>query len=264
MTYATLLTTAAAFLQPPGLLLVLSALGIVLALLGMRFWAASLVLLSMLGLYALSIGPVARGLVLPLEDAYPPLNLRYLPQPSPQAIVVLAGGTVANAPDRGGTTLSARTFARVRAAAQLARATGLPIVVSGGRPRWGEDPEAELMAAALRDEFHVDNPIWMEDKAFNTAQNASRTMDLLERHGIRRIYLVTSALHMPRAMEWFQHVEFQVVPVPTDYRLDRGVKTSWTQWLPRAGYLSVTSEALHEYVGRWWKWLREQAADPEI
>lgn len=264
MSYAALLTTAAAFLQPPGILLVLGGAAIALALLGMRYSAALMVLMVILGLYALSIGPVARALVFPLEDKYPPLRAQKLSGPPPQAIVVLAGGTVGNAPDAGKTVLSARTYARVRAAAMLARETRLPVVVTGGRPRWGDPAEAVLMAQALREDFQIDNPIWIEDKSFNTAQNASFSLALLRRQDIRRIYLVTSALHMPRAMEWFQHVEFQVVPVPTDYRLDRGTRQTWARWLPRALYLGVSSEAVHEYVGQGWKWFRTQAADPEI
>ena len=171
---------------------------------------------------------------------------------------------MANSPDVGGSTLNARTLARVRMAARLARQYDLPIVVSGGRPRFGEQPEAALMAESLRSDFGLRSPIWIEGQAFNTAQNASRSLALLEKRHIRRIYLVTSALHMPRAMDWFQHVELEVTPAPCDYRLDRGVKPIWTQWLPRAGYLGASSDALHEYVGRWWKWLRMAAADPEI
>lgn len=264
MSYAALLTTAAAFLQPPGILLVLGGVAIVLALLGMRYTAVFMVLLVILGLYALSIGPVARALVFPLEDKYPPLKAQQHIGLPPQAIVVLAGGTVGDAPDAGRTVLSARTYARVRAAAMLARQTGLPVVVTGGRPRWGDPAEAVLMARALREDFRIENPIWIEDKSFNTAQNASFSMALLRRHDIRRIYLVTSALHMPRAMDWFRHVEFQVVPVPTDYRLDRGGRQTWVQWLPRALYLGVSSEAVHEYIGQVWKWFRDQAAEPEI
>ena len=265
MSYAGLLTTAAALLQPPGLLLLLGVLAIVLGLLRKRRAALVAASAAMLGLYLLSIGPVTRALVLPLENRYPALAASQAPADAPpQAIVVLGGGRVANSPDVGGSTLNARTLARVRMAARLARQYDLPIVVSGGRPRFGEQPEAALMAESLRSDFGLRSPIWIEGQAFNTAQNASRSLALLEKRHIRRIYLVTSALHMPRAMDWFQHVELEVTPAPCDYRLDRGVKPIWTQWLPRAGYLGASSDALHEYVGRWWKWLRMAAADPEI
>lgn len=264
MSYAILLTTAAALLQPPGVLLLLGLVAVMFRLLGWRKIAIGLLVLTFLGLYLLSTGPVARRLVLPLEDAYPPLRLQTLPVPGPQAIVVLGGGTVADAPDYGTSTLSPTTLARLRAAADLGHATGLPIVLSGGRPRLGERSEATMMAQSLRTDFRLSNTLWIENKAFNTAENANRTRELLDRKGIRRIYLVTSAIHMPRAMAWFRHVEFQVVPVPTDYLMDRGLPSLWTQWLPRATYLNASSRALHEYMGRYWKWLRMQAADPEV
>ena len=92
MSYAGLLTTAAALLQPPGLLLLLGVLAIVLGLLRKRRAALVAASAAMLGLYLLSIGPVTRALVLPLENRYPALAASQAPADAPpQAIVVLGG-----------------------------------------------------------------------------------------------------------------------------------------------------------------------------
>jgi Uncharacterized conserved protein len=53
-----------------------------------------------------------------------------------QAIVILGGGTRPYAAEYGGATLGSITLERVRYGAQLARASGLPILVSGGLVAW--------------------------------------------------------------------------------------------------------------------------------
>jgi len=250
-----LLTLASALLQPPGLFLALALLGLVLLVLGLRALGWSLTVTALFGLYLSATGVGARWLVLPLEDRYPPLLQL---QPGVGAIVVLGGGEVARPPGGGGDMANARTLMRLQAAAKIARETHLPVVTSGGAPRFGAPPEAETMAKLLRKSFAVDNAIWVEGKSFNTAANAFDSEKLLAKQGIRRIYLVTSALHMPRAVAWFRRAGLDPVPVPCDYRLDRGLASGYEAWLPRAIYLEVSSEALHEYLGLFWLGLQER------
>ena len=50
-----------------------------------------------------------------------------------KAVVILGGGVRRNAPEYGGDTLATLTLERVRYGARVARLTGLPVLVSGGR-----------------------------------------------------------------------------------------------------------------------------------
>lgn len=255
MRYATLLVIASGLLQPPGLLLLIGALGWLLDVAGWRYVGRTLLLVAIGSFYLLSTAIGTRSLVFPLEDRYPPLHALATGVGAPEAIVVLGGGEIIAAPDQGGDAVNARTLMRLQGAARLAP-TGLPIVVSGGAPRYQAATEAATMEAVLRGEFHVSNPIWQEGRSYNTAANAFDTAALLARHHIRRVYLVTSALHMPRAAAWFRRAGLDVVPVPVDYRLDRAPAGPLSAWLPRAVYLEVSSEAMHEYLGLFWLWLQ--------
>ncbi len=258
--YTTILPLASALLQPPGVLFLLAAFGLLSEILGWRHLGRALILLALGALYFASTAIGARLLLTPLENRYPPLTqpLRGADANAPGAIVVLGGGEVMESPHSTQETANARTLVRLMAAAQLAQNTGLPLVPSGGAPRFGAAPEATTMAHILRRDFHVKNPIWAETQSYNTAANAADSSVLLGEHHIHKIYLVTSALHMPRAVAWFRLSHVDVVPVPTDYRLSHVSTYQIESWLPRAIFMEISSEACHEYLGLLWLWAQEQ------
>ena len=256
--YTTILTLASALLQPPGVLFILAAIGWLAEILGWRYFGRVLILLALGTLYFFSTAIGARLLLLPLEDRYPSLMQPLRGAEVPRAIVVLGGGEVMQSPESDQETANARTLVRLMAAAQLAKRTGLPIIPSGGAPRLGAPPEAVTMEHILHQDLGVQSPIWPETQSYNTAANAADSAALLAGHDIHQIYLVTSALHMPRAAVWFRHADLKVIPVPTDYRLDRVSGLRPDSWLPRAIYLEISSEASHEYLGLFWLWIQEQ------
>ena len=89
----------------------------------------------------------------------------------------------------------------------------------------------------------------LEEHSSNTAENASMTQALLQPRGVRRVLLVTSALHMARARAHFEAVGFEVIPAPTDHE---GRITShwpwWKRWLPSTDALGSQRAGL-EGVG---------------
>ena len=260
MTPIYLLSLGSALVQPPGIFLLVAGIGLLLsALLGWHWFGRVLILLALLGIYFCATPIGARLLLQPLEDRYPPQLQPLSGKSAPQAIVVLGGGEIVDPGRAIPEMANARTLMRLQAAAALARQVDLPIVPSGGAPRFGAPSEAATMAALLRQSFHVDNPIWLEGKSYNTAANARDSAALLRQHGIRRIYLVTSAVHMPRAMAWFRHYGLDPTPVPCDYRMGEAGALSWQSWLPRAIYEEISSEAMHEYAGLlWYHWRTRQ------
>jgi len=133
------------------------------------------------------------------------------------AIVVLGGGTYFNAPEYGGIdTVGDGSLLRLRYAARLQRETGKPILVTGGKPLGNASSEAQQMKAVLEKEFNV--PVqWAEDASDNTLENARYSYQLLQKTGIKRIYLVTHAWHMPRSAMAFQAAGFEVIPAPTAF-----------------------------------------------
>ena len=126
----------AALVLPPIGPLALAVAGA--ALLGRRPRLGRALLWSGLALLvALSTSVVAGGLLRLVNDS-PPVTLAQAR--SAQAIVILGGGVRPNAREYGGDTVGRLTLDRVRYGALVARATGLPVLVTGGaahapRPR---------------------------------------------------------------------------------------------------------------------------------
>ncbi len=106
----------------------------------------------------------------------------------------------------------------------------------------------------MKDDFGV-SVRWTEEASDNTEQNARLTAVRLGSAGIRRILLVTDAMHMPRAMRAFTAAGFDVVPAPTLFRARRSPDLS--AFIPKARELENSSYAIHEWAGQLWYRIRQ-------
>jgi uncharacterized SAM-binding protein YcdF (DUF218 family) len=101
--------------------------------------------------------------------------------------------------------------------------------------------------------------ILAESASRNTHENAEFTREVLVEHGLWRVLLVTSALHMPRALATFTSAGIEAVPAPTDFTVTYRDHRTLMDFLPDAGALSHTTDALKEYIGyayyRWKGWI---------
>lgn len=164
------------------------------------------------------------------------------------AIVVLGGGLGLESPEYGIDTVNAPTLERLRYAARLHRHSGLPILVSGGRPLATRLSEADTMRDALTADFDAP-PRWVEGDSLNTRENALRVEALLAAASIRRIYLVTHAWHMPRARRAFEEAGLEVIAAPTGYT---SITPSPIAWVPSGQALRNTHIAMREWLGQAW------------
>lgn len=206
--------------------------------------------LGLLTLYVAGIPATTRWLHQRLV-AEEPVDAQHL---QVQVILVLGGGRRPDAPEYGGDTLSATSLERVRYAAQLQKRTGLPLMVSGGSVRGELRAEAELMAEVLSKEFGA--PVrWMETKSRDTFENARFSAAILLAADIRRIALVTHALHMARAAAAFRQAGIEVVPAPMGYYRPLEPDQGLDDWIPSPLALYESASAFHEIVGRiWYRW----------
>lgn len=240
-------TIFSTLLLPPLSLILLALFGICLR----RRWPRGGVTLSisaLLILVFLSTYPGAMLLIAPLEKMQQ--ALQRADATDAQAIVVLGGGRISAAPEYGGSDLpSAISLQRLQYAAHLKRQTGLPILVSGGQPDGAAISEAAIMARVLRQDFVV--PVqWLESQSNNTAENASYSAKILQQADVKRILLVTDALHMPRATTAFRQAGLQVTPAATIFLST--IRPSFADYLPRSVWLQRSSYALHEWLGIAW------------
>lgn len=247
-------------LTPPGLIIIVGLVGLFLSI--WRRWVGGLVIgLALVTLFVFSVPLVGKRLLAQLETPFRDtvVNADKL-APNIQAIVVIGGGRRSDAPEYGGDTVSSVTLERLRYTAQLARLTGLPVLVSGGSVYGEETSEATLMGKALEQDFGV-KPKWIEGVSRTTIENAQRSKQLLAEAGIRRVYLVTHAWHMNRAQWSFVEAGLDVVPAPTAFTsIDRGDVTA-LGYFPSATGLQASSLAIREHIGfTWYKSKRDAAA----
>ena len=170
------------------------------------------------------------------------------------AIVVLGGGRVPLALEYGVSGLKPRTAERLRYGVFLARQTGLPLAVTGGRGALEDGPsEAEISARVAEQEFGL-KLRWQEREARDTRENASRTVPLLQRDGIQHIVLVTQGFHMQRALQHFQDAaasnggRMRITPAPMDMTPDGDLR--FKDWLPTLRGFEQTWLHMHEVLGR--------------
>lgn len=217
-----------------------------------RRWSGGVLLAIALGwLWLWSTPAFSDWIRATLERRYPPSPVEELSVAD--AIVVLGGAMeAAKPPERLHPDLGAAAD-RVWHAARLFRAGKAPLILaSGGNLPWSgiERPEAAAIAELLQ-EFGVPaNAIVLEARSRTTRENRDNSLPILHALGARRILLVTSALHMPRALALFENTDLAVIPAPTDFEVHERPGHP-LRWLPDAQALADSSRAFKEYLGGW-------------
>jgi uncharacterized SAM-binding protein YcdF (DUF218 family) len=187
------------------------------------------------------------------------LEWQYLPSgelPQAQAIVVLGGGTRPRIAPRPFYEIN-EAGDRILYGSWLYKQDKAPLlIVTGGRAEWmgeGGNPESEDMAA-IAELFGVpSSAIIQESESLNTRENAVNTRQIMAGKGINQVLLVTSAMHMPRAMQIFRKVGIEAIAAPTDFLTVRNENNKgWgilLELLPNAEALKNTTNAIKEYIG---------------
>ncbi len=201
---------------------------------------------------------------MPITAQYLSLAIEVSEQPAlpgnAQAIVVLAAGRrIHYGPDgrRVGASPAAFTLERMRSGMQLARRTGLPLLVTGGKPD-GEDPtEGEVMRDVYAQDYGI-KVRWVEDASRNTAESADYTTRMLRRDGIHTVILVTHAFHMRRSLTVFRQSGLRVLAAPV-LAVNRPHPPEWADFLPNMQSLARSHYAMHEMGGMIYALLRTPA-----
>ena len=240
----------ALLLLPPGVIIVTALLGFLIQIRWL-FVGSFIVFLSIAALLILSLPLTGQQLMAGIESRFPPLQLAATPEagPPPGAIVILGGGRYTDAAEYGeGDSVNRTTLERLRYGAYLHRLTGLPILVSGGTPYGEQVSEAELMQASLKRDFQVVAK-WVEGKSATTFENAKYSNAILNNAGIRRVYLVTHASHMPRAVWAFENMGISTIPAPMGFTTLNKQNRETLGYFPTAYSLLLSSTALRERLG---------------
>ena len=234
-------------ITPLGSALLLGLIALVLGALRRHRSAWVLGAAAFLWLTVWSLPVASDGLRGTLEGEYPPQSIAAVPTAA--AIVVLGGGiepeeTVHSDPDLD---LAAD---RIWYAARLYHAAKAPLMVltGGGEGQRSGGSEAAAMARVLADFGVPREAMLLEEHSHTTGENAQNTAALLRERGIGRVLLVTSALHMHRALGLFERAGLRTYPAATDYEVRERLPV--VRWLPSASALWGSGRAMKEWFGR--------------
>lgn len=175
----------------------------------------------------------------------------------PPLAVVLAGGV--DARPAGPAQLSALGITsrrRVeRAVAWWQQQPGRSLIMSGGPQYPGGVATGALMADYARRLGVAPQAVAVEATSITTWENA-HALATLRPPVPRRVVLVTSAMHMPRARLAMARAGFDVCPQPADSRRFAFGLPGYL--IPRTSALAKSEAALHELVGlAYYRWRDE-------
>ena len=140
---------------------------------------------------------------------------------------------------------------RLFAGVDLLNAGKAPLIIftRGQWPWLNLPPEGEILAKRALMMGVQEKQILLTGIVTNTADEADEVKSLMDFGGMRRVILVTSSFHMPRARMLFDRAGVETVPYPTDFQSSGG-HSNWMSLVPSAGGLYLTSEATREFIGR--------------
>ncbi|WP_353151694.1 YdcF family protein [Pollutimonas bauzanensis] len=189
-----------------------------------------------------------------LEQLYPykmPMSM-----PNAQAIVVLGGSTANNRLNWFEPYDSATATSRIDTAAMLYKAHRAPLIIVSGAALDGKVSEAQLMANSLAQQDIPPDAVVIENRSYTTYENALYTVEALKQLHINQVLIVTSALHMPRAMAVFKKQGVVAVAAPSAPQIVVPGKQGFSFWQPNMRALEASRSIIKEYVGLLVYWVR--------
>ncbi|MCB0695419.1 MAG: YdcF family protein [Lewinellaceae bacterium] len=207
------------------------------------FWAG--------GLWLLLIGatPLSTWLAADLEYRYPVLDLNRIVLDSSRTthVVVLGGGA---SPGKGLLAfdqLSGDALSRIVEGVRIMNRLDEANLVTTGALLQGERSQADLLAStgidlgvSLSDTLMLPDPRTTREEARAYQSRFGKS---------NQVILVTSAIHLPRAMGWFRYQGLDPIPAPANHL----VKISphrWTyDWWPSPQKITRMRRVCHEYAG---------------
>jgi uncharacterized SAM-binding protein YcdF (DUF218 family) len=207
--------------------------------------------LGLVGLFLLVWPPAAWLFSRILDARYP--ERPFSPQSSAQAIVLIASAVI---PPQYGIPYAVpdkETFGRCEYAAWLhTHGQPLPVLACGGPGAKGEQPASVTMRRLIQQAGVPDSMIWTEERSRSTHENAAFGAEILRKHGISKILLVTDAEDMLRAELCFRKEGLVVIPAPSSFHAAPKTEELMPSWKA----IDRNERTLHETLGLAWYWIR--------
>ena len=236
---------------PGGLIAILTLLALLYLLFGKRTRSYLSLLCACILFLAASNPVLSTLLVRQLENQYPQMPMSEIPKAD--AIVVLGGSLRPPSPPRRFSQLSSNSD-RFWYAVKLFKANKAPkILLTGGNVFSNKEIQSEAFyIKKILLELGIPNDaILIEEDSKTTAENAVNSQQKFAQHNINSALLVTSAMHMPRAVELFKKTGINIIPSSSDIHVTESTQPETLRWIPSARAFTLTTLAAHEYYGAW-------------
>ncbi|MEL1244278.1 ElyC/SanA/YdcF family protein [Flavobacterium sp. DGU11] len=210
---------------------------------------------ALIFLFLFSVTPLPIWMVRQLEQHYVPYNPTGNNEHMP--ILILGGGHTNDPSMNYIHRLSPPALSRLVEGVRLyQRYPGSKIILSGYSES-GKTPSAVIMARSALSLGVAAQDTMMMVKPATTWQEA---LCFKKRFGTEKEFiLVTSASHMPRAVEAFRKLGLKPVPAPANYLIQKEPDSGLYPWKPSSMNFTYTETAFHEYVGRlYYRWFKEE------
>ncbi|WP_239005280.1 YdcF family protein [Legionella sp. MW5194] len=205
-------------------------------------------------LLVISTGWLPKTLTACLEQQYPVVKQA---DPRVRWVVVLSGGQAEEAGQPEHLLLYNASIKRLLEGLRLYRQLPDATLLLSGGGFGSERAESERMAQ-LADWFNKPlKPVVLETISLNTAQQAKAIKRWVHN---QPFYLVTSAIHMPRAMALCRRQGLNPIAAPADRTLYWQDERWEKRYIPNPQNMVYLTIALHEWLGMAWASLRGDMA----
>ncbi len=124
------------------------------------------------------------------------------------------------------------------------------LVTSGAKGKKNHESQATV---AGRQAVQLGVPADKIDSLTTTTNTMTEALAFKQRFGNQtRFLLVTDAVHMPRAVKWFERFGLQPIPSPTNHLIKDEPQNRDFQLFPSSKSLVKMETAMHEYLGMLW------------
>lgn len=200
-------------------------------------------------IYFLCCSPIVANALLGWLEQRALVEARSCGAPPDNSVFIVLGGGVSGSPhnvhdyDR----LQESSLRRLIAAVALAQKTPSSILLLSGGGIEGSVSQGHLMASMAQALGVPPQRLMVESQSATTYEEARNIRQLLGESDPRPKYLVTSAVHMPRALATFTSSGMKICALPVDFRQ---IVAPWYETLvPQLTALTKTSEVVHESLG---------------
>lgn len=204
--------------------------------------------MAVLWLVVVSASPVPELLAKNLENRYEVLHPETVRQGNKAVHLLVLGGGHTNderLPPNNRLTLTA--LGRLAEGIRLQRQIPGSLLITSGWSSSGKTTQAEMLARTALLLGMDSSVLRMQTKPQNTMEEAAEYKRLFGDSAV--LVIVTSAVHMPRAMYLFRREGLAPLAAPTSHMVKQENRTHWWYWFPSANKIRMMESVMHEYGG---------------